>query len=496
MKEQSGFAIQQHPDETTFLEVTASAADRWRVSAHETDHAGAGPSSGLAKSLAEAREQALWILPNDEVKTALATFPKLGRRELARALPGWIAREEGGAPEDWVLDSKAVAGQAGRAATEQQDIFLLYTSRRVVENTQARAADWKIPSPGLLPGFMILDQFFRNHGPESSTLGVWNLVFLGRRDNFMCISTREHPLLVRPLPADLSEGKDRLEYLGRLTTEVDRSVSFARQTENSPQVERIIVCGQSELAHDLVRHMEQEMATPAQVWDLQSHFEGVYDRQDPDLLLPMAAAALAFGERQFNLGPKQRREWPGPRARRRILLGTGTAAAALVPLLLVGGLVTLKVQDAYLLEARGRLPEATANSIRAGDVYQAQRILLAREVRMNRFVAKSPDFQSVLLRIAALTPAEVVYDDLRIRERPDGRYFLQLEGTAVAGTAQQAQQAFLTLLASLNECDFMAGAGEPKQMKIAGAKRDNRPVKSTFFSLEYQLLPPRTREEG
>ena len=132
----------------------------------------------------------------------------------------------------------------------------------------------------------------------------------------------------------------------------------------------------------------------------------------------------------------------------------------------------------------------------AEEIYYTQRILLAQEARMNRFTGKNPDFQSVLLKIAAITPEQVVFDDLRIREMPDGRFFLKMDGAATADSAERAHQAFLALLQSLDDCDFLAGGGEPRKLEITGARRDKTNLKSTVFSMEYQLLPPVYRGES
>jgi hypothetical protein len=496
VKDKRGYAINHQPGSTTFLEVIAGQTGRWRVSNLETTSGDTAPPASVAKAMADPIASVNWLLSNESAKTAIATFPRLGRKELPRALAGWVAREEGGKPNDWSLSWKSLAETGGGSSATHQDVFLLYTNRETVDDELGRAGEWSIRPRCMLPSFMILDQFYRRFGPEASDLGVWNLVFLGRKENFLCISTKESLLLTRPLPMDLSEGSDHEEYLGRLATEVDRSVSFSRQTENSPEVEKIIVCGDPELVGDLVAIMDKKLATPAIAWDLKSLFEGEEIPDDPDLALLLAAAALSTENSPYNLGPKEGRKLMGPRARRRSLIAAVAVAGALVPILLIGGLATTRIQDTYLHRARSRVAESAEKAKLAEDSYLSQRILLAQEVRMHRFTGKNPDLQSVLLKIAAITPKQVVYEDLQVRELPDGRFFLHLQGAATAKSAEQAQQAFLNLLHSLENCDFLAGGGEPRQLEITGFQQQEIDLKSTVFSMEYQLLPPVLHGEG
>jgi len=103
---------------------------------------------------------------------------------------------------------------------------------------------------------------YRRYGLKDESLEGWNIVFVGKDDHFLCVSTPSGMLITRPLPADLSEGENSEEYLDRLATEVDRSIFFARQTEFNPNIERIVVCGDSELAQNLVERLKDETSVP------------------------------------------------------------------------------------------------------------------------------------------------------------------------------------------------------------------------------------------
>lgn len=494
VKNSRTYGILPRSEGSTLVEVQTVAADRWQLMAREESSTEAG-SRQLLQRMRDAEATVAWLLPNNEVKSFVATFPRLGRKESQRAISGWVAREEGGAPADWAVQWRALRGDHSGARADTQEIFLLYSAREFVDREVARAAEWGLKSQLMLPHYAVLAQFFRKYGPESGDLAGWNLVFLGHDESFLCISTRESLLLTRSLPVDLSEGADPNEYIGRLATEIDRSISFARQTEQNPDIQRVIVCGDQQRSEQLVSHMAHEISVPATFWNLDDHFEGVDFWEKPELRIVLIAAVLAGTGGEGSLGPQAGRQLLGRTGRRRALVGAGALCLGLVPLLVAGGWVTGRVQDTYLDRARSRMEQVADEARAAEQSYRTQRVLLARQQRIRRFLDKNPDYQTVLLRIADLTPREVVYRDLRIRETADGRIFLELEGAASAKTAAQAQRAFLDLRSALAGCEFLSG-GEPEQVELHGEGEAGRPPHSTVFAMEYQLLRPDMKREG
>ncbi len=494
MKQKIRFSIQPHPEGNTLLEIRSLESGRWRLVGRQ-ECADGDAASPLLQRMAVPETAAAWLLPNDEVKSFVTAFPRLGRKELQRAVPGWVAREEGGKPADWATVWRPLADGRSGSKSEQEDLYLLYSARECIDRQLAQAAHWGLKPTLMLPPYIVLDQFFRKYGPEADDLEGWNLVFLGHRESFLCISTRESLLLTRPLPVDLSDGADPREYLGRLVTEVDRSVSFARQTEQNPNIERMIVCGDQRRCGDLVELMAKELSMPAIAWNLDDHFEDVDAREAPELRLALLAATLAGDPSVLHLGPRAGRQFLSRRGRRHALVASGALGLALIPLLMVGGWITGRVQDNYLDRARTRMSMVIDQAQAAQDQYWTQRVLLARQMRMNRFLEKNPDYETVLLRIADLTPQQVIYEDLRIREQPDGRIFVELEGAASAGTAAEAQRSFLALRKALDDCDFLSG-GEPDQIEILGRNGRDRQMNAAVFAMEYQLLRPEAQRRG
>jgi Tfp pilus assembly protein PilN len=172
--------------------------------------------------------------------------------------------------------------------------------------------------------------------------------------------------------------------------------------------------------------------------------------------------------------------------RRRSLVGVGAALAAAVPLLLVGGLMTARVQGEYLNKARVRLREAEVRAAQADEAYRAQRVLLARESRISTFTADRPDLESVLRRLTALTPPAVVYKSLELQEQGAGDFSLHLEGESVATSGADAQASFNAFMGALRACDFAVMEGEPRRMLIRPGEASD-PGERTQFSLDLQL---------
>ena len=348
----------------------------------------------------------------------------------------------------------------------------------------------------MLPGYLALDGLFRKIGPESQGLKTWNLVFVGGRERFLCVSTDRSQLLTRTLPMDLSEGADTEGYVARLATEVERSGFFARQTEFSSEVERTIVCGDPNLAGPLVQKLNQDSTIPAVHWQLEKHFDWGGHSFDADLLEPLAGAVLGLDPAPLNLKPVSGRVLLNQALQKKLILVAGSLAGTLVPLLLVGGMLTAQIQDRYLEQARQRLQTATEKAARAEEVYRAQQILQAKQKQILRFAGTLPDLEAVLLKLASLTPGQVVFRSLEISERPGGKFPLHVQGESQAATAVAAHESFLKLFGSLSDCDFLVPLDEPSILNITTQGVGGRAGKKTIFSLDYKLVPPGSAREG
>ncbi len=486
MSKQTGFCIRRDEDGLVGASI-ATTGQGWRVD--ELSHAATDGS--LARELKGAMAKSVtpitWLLGDDDASMSHLNMPKLRQKALQAAFAGSLARDHGGKPGDWYLSWKALPLQGGAAARSQQPYVLYQTAKAGADSILNEARGWGAAVERMLPGHLALDLFYRAHGPEREDHSVWNLVFVGEKKQFLCVSTQDSQLVIRNLPANLSTDDDGQEYLERLATEIERSAFFARQTEHSPEVQKIIVCGDPKVAAPLAALLAENSSVPAVHWPIQEMFEwGPYEQQADDLLV-LAGAVLALGKTPFNLLPGKGRLHFSRSLRRQVLVGATTCAVAAVPLLMVGGIVTAHIQENYLTRAKGRLAEAQERAHQAEIAYDAQNVLLAREDRIRHFARTRPDFEDVLLRLAALTPGEVVFKDLQVREQMNGRFRLQLEGESQAGSGEIAQGAFLDFMSALDECDFLSRQGEPRVMQIVPGEKSgvkNTLPKTTMFQLD------------
>lgn len=498
MKSKRGFGVHRQGEARLAVEVQRDGRGRWTVAQFERVPAGATPSVGLGRTLAREAGAVAWLLDDTEARTSVLALPPLKGRALERAAVGVVARADGGGPEAWTVGYQVLGATrrlGGGDGSKQQDVFVVQASRPVVDEHLAEAMRWGLRPGVMLPAHLMLDQLYRRHGPECDDHAAWNLVFIGRDASYLCISTRQSVLLTRRLPQDLSQGADLEEYLGRMATEIERSIFFARQAEHSPQVARIIVCGDHEMAPRVVERLQQQGLAPALYWEIESLFVWGSAVPRPDDLPAVAGALLACEGLPYNLLKTQVHRALSATAQRRTLISIGAFGAAAVPLLLVGGLVTARIQGEYLDKANGRLREAQARAAQAEEVYRAQRILMARENRIAQFTAARPDLESVLRQVTVLTPPSVVFTSLRLQENEPGAFVLSLEGESAAVGGAEAQAGFVTFLEALRACDFAAVDGEPRRMHIKpgeGLTVGER----TVFSLDLRLKPTIVAEES
>ncbi len=456
---------------------------RWRVE-HWERGASAPLPAGWVRELNASDGRVAWLLAEDDVTCAMTPLPRLNRRELNRAVAGWVARKEGGQPADWSLSWRQLG--AAREGDGRQNFYLAYAAKSVTDRESAAAAKLAVRPGLMLPPSLLLDQLFRRAGRDLDALKVWNLVFIGEHASILCVANRECLLLSRTLPRDVAAAVSDAEYLERLVVEVDRSGFFARQAEGVANVDRIVVCGEAGLAADLVAKLGADSATPVEHWPLTEIIDPRQHRPTATEQLLLAAAALAGETVDYNLAPARERRWLDAQSRRRVMLAVGTAAAALVPILSAGALVTSRVQQHYLEEARTRLAVASEHAESAAAIYERQRVLRAREEHLERFGAERPDLAAVLLHLAAVTPPQVRYRDLQIIAGQD-RIRLHLTAESTAATVTEAQQAFLKFHGALGASAILRSLGEPRQLQITEQDQAGQVHKAVLFSLDFEL---------
>lgn len=495
MSKKTAIGIHARTEAFAIVGVAPQEEGRWAIEILESGRMEEGPSGELRAQLG-IKGRPLTLMPEGkEVRHALTSLPRLKKKELNLAVGGWVAREEGTSVEEW-----RVAWDERRRPDpdpERTDAFILYAPREKMDACADRLQQWGGAPTRLLPDYLIVEQMFRLHGPDHTDLEGWNLVFVTQQEQFLCVSTHAGMILTRELPADLTGGVDEAEHIERLATEVDRSMFFARQTEYNPRIDKVIVCGDPALATALVAKLEEETNVAVGFWDLADHFVTTNGALEGAFLLAAMAAALAPEKSSLNLLPGTGRTLLTPLVRRRLALAASTAALTLVPLLTVGGLLTGRIQDRYLRAAGDRLDGALERAEEAKAVYRAEKLLEDRRQHVLAAGENRQDFAGVLQHLAALTPAEVVFKDLRLREGPDGRPHIFLTGQSTSSLAAEAQQAFLTFQEALDGSEWLEGAGEPRKLVITVDDESGTQDKKVEFSLEYGIRAnSKTAQDG
>jgi len=487
MSNASGYAFRRTGDELSAVRVEAAGSDRWRLQ----DTLEAPWPDSFTRRIARDGGQAAWLLPEDMVTSSQTPLPRLKRRELLRAVTGWVARQEGGAPDDWSVSWHTHALASGN--NEAQQVAMAYAKTADIAE-EAAAAEAAGLAPGvMLPPSLLIDQFFRVSAAECRSQSVWNLVFVGGAGNVLVVASQEGLLLTRPLPGHVAGDED--EYLDRLVTEVDRSVFFARQTAGSPTVDGVYITGDDTLAAALAARLTENLEVPCSHWRLDSVVDcGDRVLSADEQLLTMAAVVAASSPR-FNLAPNSRRGFLSPVARHRIMVGAVAAGVAVIPLLIAGGLITRQVQDGYLDNAEKNLARATIRAERAAEVYDLQRQLNAREEFLSQHQTTRYDLEGIMRRLAVSAPSSVRFRELNLTHRDDG-LVLQLTATSSGRTVSAAQEAFMTFQSAVVGLDDVVPLGEPQTLQIGETDDEGRISQNVLFTMECRLMLAAAGEEG
>ncbi len=494
MKKGTGFSIRVDQSEQTHAAVRKTGPQSWEVLDLGTAREGTPLPRAFVQGVSQYPRASTWLIPNDLAQVGVLPLPQLKGKELTRAVLGWVAREEKANVDSFAVSWHALPRSETAKKYDRQQVFALYAEHKEIDVQLAGTTAQTAPPGRMLPPFMILDQFFRHTHPEGFPDGTWNLVYLGRHENFLVVGRQDCPLLTRALPFDLSEGHESDQYLDQLVTEIDRSGFYVRQTENSPEVAKIIVAGDPQLAARLVANLKNRTETPSETWDLAPYFSWGKREVSSESFIPLMAAALSLEPTPYNLLPEPKRSLLGPKARHRLLVATGSAAVALLPVILVGSTLTAKVQEGYLRKARERLDIARLDAQDAAEAYKKQRLQLTRQDYLTSFAASRPDLEAVLLEIGAMAPPEVRFRDLQITEDDLGKTRLILMGESGAPTSGQAQSAFIAFQKALDQAPFLETYMEPVRLEIDNDAHGTSDRPHTIFQLKYILVTDQSRE--
>jgi len=475
-----------------WLALERTGADAWRLTERDRVPAEVVASKRLIRGLPKSLRKGAGVLPGGVVKTAVTRLPRFRGKELRAAVLGWAAREEG-VPVEELAVTWRVLDAAGKEQ-ETVEVFLAYARQADVDEAMGSFARVGLTPELLLPDFMVLDRFLRTMQPELEQLSAWAVVHLDQHDSFIGITMNGCPLLHRALPRDLSGGDEPQAYVGRLLTEIHRSLSFARQTEQSPQIGAIYVGGDPALTGLLAAELREAQTVPVTEWSLDAWVDAGDEALPPRAVVATAAAILAsFRERPYNLLPQPGSLALAPRTRRRLALGAAAAVAAALPLLTAGALVAEHL-NARRVETAQRLLERYRPAIEAAvEADRRYRLSLARE---EVIASHTPavDLEQVLLDVARRTPPQITFATMNLVPSGEGMV-LQLVGESSDASHGVAQQAFLDFVAALDGSGRLSRTERPGRLVIDEVVGDNQARKRVDFSLEYRVND-RRREDG
>ncbi|MBU8870727.1 MAG: hypothetical protein KOO60_07675 [Gemmatimonadales bacterium] len=429
------------------------------------------------------------LLSSDSVSTLQATLPPLNQTETRLALLGSIAQEENNSGVKWALDYHIWPPRRERRSTEgKRDISVAYARHDFLQRETEKAHSIGIRPTVMVPGYIALDSLYRQSLPETERRNhVWNLVYLGRDERFLCVGDSGGLLFTRSLPHDLSEGSESEEYFHQLATQVERSNFYARQAERSLVVEKIILCGEPQLVHLLAGKLAEQEGPPSEIWHPQGMFEQDKEDLPADSILPLAVAVTALGKGLFNLALEKSRTRILREVRNRVLTTTGILAVLIVPLLLMGEFWTLAAQKTVLEDGRQQLSLAQGRAESAAVAYLRDRTLQSRRQNIRDFGLDRPAFGDLLRNLGNKAPSKVKFKDITLTRGSPGDYRLFIEGTANGRSSEHAQGTFMCFTDSLNNYSILLGGRAPQSLVIDGQERDGEGKSRVEFALEYKV---------
>jgi hypothetical protein len=481
-----GYCLSPQADGFLALSLGRGEAGGFRVNWLETLPAGRPGAAPHLRELTRASRRLLLLLPNDSCQLLHARLPEM-RPELQRlALAGLLQKQRGGVAEQWSVD---VRRRGGAKSSDGRSVVTGLALERVALQKLLQPLAGGDLHPGLgLPQALAMDAYLRRELQASDPgSGAWNLVFLGRDERFLVIGDAAGPLLVRALPADLSGGTDRAEYLERLGTEIERSHFFAQQGEQGTRVQRVLVCGDPELADPLAQRLAKTEGLRAEHWQPERSFRVEAAVASWESLPILAGAAVALEGSLFNIMPRRREDSAFWRLRRYALTGGATFCLGLLPLVGGGGEVTRRVQARVLEQQAQQLELSREAAEAAARAYVKQVGLLARQQQLDRYTPEETPLGPLLRDIAARLPGPVQLVDLDILREETGGYRVVLRGECRGRTGEQAQAAFLQFHAALAGTAFLAGGAEPVLLQIDGERDDEGSQSRVSFELRYRL---------
>ncbi len=488
MSKERGFSVRIQLDTRIGIGLTRTGQTSWLVDELTTAAAEEILPDVFRRQVAAEGGNLTWIVPDDQVRTALFTLPDLKKGELDRGVSGMAARQEKCKPEELVISWRSLGKHAEPGGEPGHEVVSLVMRRENREEHLQLATGLGVKPACMLPGYSVLDQMFRLVGPPVPDGGAWTLVYLDGEHNFLNISSPESLILTRALPVKLAEGQEQTEYLDRLATEIDRSRFFIRQGARNPEISQILVCGDPELAIPMVDHLNEEGSITAVHWAAEHMFSHQGEPVRIEYLIPLLGAALALESTPHNLLDRRRRVM-GARGKRRLMLAGTAAAVGLVPMVLAGSMLTARIQETYLMRAGQRLESARIDAQAAAEVYKTSRLISNQELCLDWLEHQRLDGESLLTQLAGITPDKVVFSNLRIWERETGGIGLEIIGDSMGKSAEAAQATYLDFQKALAGMKVLEGFEEPRVLEIDSVRKAGGVTPQTHFTLDIEIAP-------
>ena len=489
MSHARGFSVRIQRDTRIGIGLTRTGKTSWLVDNLTVAAAEEPLPDAFRRAISEQGGDLAWIVPDEQVRTVLITMPSLKGRELKRGVLGMAARQEKCSPDELVVSWRSLGTRVEPGGEPGMDLVSLVMARGDRDEHLQLAESMGVKPTCLLPGYSILDQMFRLAGPPVPDGGAWTLVYLGRQENFLNISSPESLLLTRTLPANLSDDQDPTDYLERLATEIDRSRFFIRQGANNPEIRQVVVCGEPELAVSLVEHLNAEGSIAAVHWAAEHLFSHEGEASQTEFLIPLLGAALALESPRHNLLDRRRRRFLGRRGRRRLMLAGTAAAVGMVPMIMAGSVLTARIQETYLTRARQRLETARIEAQQAAEIYKTNKLLSNQELCLDWLDHRRLDVESLLSQLADAAPEKVVFRNMRVWEGEDGSVRLEIIGDSKGSSSEEAQATYLAFQQSLVDLKALEGFREPRVLEIESVRKGGSVTPMTRFTLDLEIAP-------
>ncbi len=493
MKKKVAYGLKLDGENLSWLSVERQDQERWRLEGHGQVALDAVAMPIAVDGFPGPQQLGMGILPGTKVKTAISRLPRFRGKAMDRAVKGWAACEENVQADELAL-TWSVIEDAQESKNDMVNVFMAYTAQSTIDESMATFERAGLEPNVMLPDFMILDQYLRSTWPELVDLQAWSTVHLDKSGSFVSIASDQSLLMHRALPQDHSNGADDTDYVQRLATEISRSLSFARQTEQNPGIGNIFISGETHLVDLLSAELQSSQHLPVTPWSVTDLFETDSSALGTETLVPLAGAVLsALGDSRFNLLPTARRSLLSACARRRLSRGMAATMAIAVPAFVVMSLAAEHKSAGRLEQARARW-DAVAPAIEAAtEADQQLRLALEREKVIADHTAGADGLEDLLVDLAVSTPPQIRFESLKIVRNGDST-ILQLSGVSTDDQNAGAQQAFLSFVATLDESESLVRTKQPGKLTIGEVKKDESQSKRVIFSLEYLVDTNKRRE--